>query len=77
MIMEGGLPDEFVSVPCMRNAALAKNGKTLVLASVGITSAAPQVSSQARRLVGPCGYASRQDVLVAQDMDTVAEERDC
>ena len=29
-----------------------------------------------RRLCGPCGYASRQDVLVAKDMDTVSEEED-
>ena len=26
--------------------------------------------------MGPCGYASRQDVLVAADMDTVSERAD-
>ena len=29
-----------------------------------------------RHLFVPCGYASRQDVLVAQDIDTVSEEKD-
>ena len=30
MLIESGLPDEFVSVLCMQNAALSKNAKTLV-----------------------------------------------
>ena len=29
-----------------------------------------------RRLFGPRGYVSRQDVSVAQDMDTASEEED-
>ena len=56
---------------------MTKNKKTMVLASLGNTLAFPQVSALMRRLLGPCGYASRQDVLVAQDMDTVSEEEDC
>ena len=74
--MGSGFPGEFVSVLCMQNAALSKNGKTLALASLGNTLAFPQVSVQMRRLLGHCGYASRQDVLVAQDLDTVSEEED-
>ena len=55
MIMGSGFPDEFASVSRMQHAALAKNGKTLVLASLGTTLAFPQVSAQMRRLFGPCG----------------------
>ena len=29
-----------------------------------------------RRLFGPCGFATRQDVLAAQNMDTAPEEED-
>ena len=49
----------------------------MVLASLSKAMASPQVSAQTRRLFGPCGYASRRDVLVAQDMDTASEEEDC
>ena len=50
--------------------------KTLVLASLGDTLAFPNVAAQMRRLFGPRGYASRQDNLVAQDMDTAPAEED-
>ena len=76
MLMGSGPPDEFVSVFCMRNAALSKNEKTLVLASPHNTLATPEASAQMRRLRGPRGYTSRQDVLAAADMDTVSEEED-
>ena len=74
LIMGSGFRDEFVSVLRMRNAALTKNAQTLVLASSGNTLASQSVSAQMRRLFGPCGYAPRQDVLVAADMDTAPEE---
>ena len=48
----------------------------MVLASLSNTLASPQVSPRMRRLFGPRGNASRQDVRVAQDMDTVSEEED-
>ena len=48
----------------------------MVLASLGNTLASPQVSAQMRRLFAAYGCASRQDVLVAQDMDTAFEEED-
>ena len=72
------VPDSRTRVPvlCTQNAAVAKNEKTLVLASLGNTLAFPQSSAHMRRLFGPCGYASRRDVLVAQDLDTVSEEED-
>ena len=60
----------------MQNAALARNEKTLVLASLGDALAFQSVSAQMRRLYGPCGYAYRQGVLVAADMDTASEEED-
>ncbi len=41
MIMGSGFPDEFASAICMRNAALTKNEKTIVLASFGNTLAFP------------------------------------
>ena len=77
MIMGSGAPDEFVSALCMQNAALTQNGQTLVLASLGNALALQSVSAQMRRLSGPCGYASRQHVLVAAEMDTASEEEDC
>ena len=76
MVTGPGFPGAFVSVTCMQNAALAENEKTLVLASLGKALAFPQASAQMRRLFGPCGYASRQDVIVAQDMDTASEGED-
>ena len=45
MVMGAGSPDEFASVLRMQNAALNKNEKTLVLASLGNTLAFPQVSA--------------------------------
>ena len=72
MIIGSGFPDEFVAVLRMQNAAPTKNEKTLVLASVGNTLAFQSVSAQMRRFLG----SSRQDVLVAADMDTVPEAED-
>ena len=48
----------------------------MVLASLGNTLAFPQTSAQLRRLFGPCGHASRQDVMAAQDIHTAPEEED-
>ena len=48
----------------------------MALASMGNTLAFPQAWAQMRRLFGPRGYASRKDVLVAQDTDTVSGEED-
>ena len=60
----------------MQNAALTKNEKTMVSARLGNTLAFPEVSPQLRRLFGPCGYASKQDLLVAQGINTVSEAED-
>ena len=60
----------------MQNAALSMDEKTIVLASLGNALAFPQAPAQMRRLFGQRGYASRRDVLAAQDMDTVSEEED-
>ena len=61
----------------MQNAALAENKKTLVLASIRNTLLAfLEVSAQMRRLFGLRGYASRQDVPVAADINAVSEEED-
>ena len=76
MLTDSGFPDAFVSALCMRNAALSENAKTIVLASLGNALPFPQVSAQTRRLFGPRGRASRQDVLVTQDMDMAFEEED-
>ena len=42
----------------------------------GNALAFPQASAQRRGPSGPRGYAARQDVLAAQDMETVPEEED-
>ena len=75
-IMGSGSPDKFVSSLCMQNAALTQNGKTLVPASAGNALAFQSVSAQMRRLSGPCGHASRRDVVVAADMETASDEED-
>ena len=74
--MGSGPPDEFASVLYIQNAALSKNEKTLVPASLQNTLAFQAVSAQMRRLFGPRGYASRQDVLAAADMNTASKEED-
>ena len=76
VLMESGFPEEFVSAFCAQNATLSKNEKTLVLASLRNTLAFPEVSAQMRRLSGPRGFASRQDVPAAADMDAATEEGD-
>ena len=76
MLMRSGFPDESVSALCMQNAALSENQKTLALASPHKALAFSDVSAQMRRLSGPRGYASRQDVPAAAYMDTASEEED-
>ena len=76
MVTGSGFPDEFVSVLRMQNAALPKNGKTLVWASVRHSLAALGAFAQMRRLSGSCGRATRQDVLVFANMDTASEQDD-
>ena len=76
MVVGSGPPDELGSVLPLQNAALTMNEKTSVLASLGNTLAFQQVSPRKRRLFGACSCASRQDVLVAPDMDTASEEED-
>ena len=60
----------------MQNAALSKDERTLVLASLHNALAFLEVSAQMRCLFGPSGYKSRQDVPVAADMDAPSEEED-
>ena len=76
MLIGAAFPDEFVSVLRMQNAALAENGKTMVLVSLGNTLAPPHASAQMRRLLGYRGHASQLDVSVAQHMDTASAEED-
>ena len=76
MLLRSGAPDEFAPALCMQNNALSKNERTWVLASLHNTLAFPDVSAQMRRLFGPRGYASRQDALVAAEMDMASEEAD-
>ena len=45
MIMGGGLSGEFALALCIQNASRTKNGETLVLASLGNTSAFQSVSA--------------------------------
>ena len=77
MLLGGGFPDEFAPAVCAQNAALSENGKTLALARFRNAEAFPEVSAQMRRLLGPRGYAMRQDVLVAADTDAAPEGEDC
>ena len=75
-VLGGDFPDEYVSALSMHNGALSKNGKSPVLNSIRNALAFPEVACQMRRLFGPRGSATRQNVLVAADMGTVAEEED-
>ena len=74
--MGSGSPDESVSVLCMQNAALSINEGTPAQASVRNTLAFPDASAHMRRLFGPRGEKTRQDVLVAADTFTESEEED-
>ena len=76
MVMGSGFPDEFVSVLCMRNAALSQNPTSLALASIRETLAFREVASQMRRLPGPRGCAPGQGVLAAANLDAASEEKD-
>ena len=76
MLMRSGPPGEVVLVLRMQKAAFSENEKTLVLASLHNAPGLSEVSAQMRSLFGPRGCASRQDVLVAADMDAVAGEED-
>ena len=64
------LPGAFESVSRMQDAALPKNEKSLLLASVQGASGFPIVSEQTRRLSEPCGGVAKQDVLAATDFDS-------
>ena len=65
MVIVGDCPDEIASVHCMHNAAVPKNDASLVLARLLTALPSTVVSSQMRLLVGPCGSAARQGILVA------------
>ena len=52
-IMGSGFPDSFVSALCAQGVALTKNVKTLVLTTLGNSSASQSDSAQMRRSSGP------------------------
>ena len=74
MAMEGGFPDEFVSIFCIWDAPHPKNGKSLAMATYQRTLASPAAVYQMGRLLGSRGNAARRDVLRAADLDTSSEE---
>ena len=74
--MGAGVPHEFVSALRISNASLSKNGRQLVVASVGSSLLFENVSAQMRRLFGSIGSSQNMDVLVAQDLDHVSDEDD-
>ena len=74
MLIGSGFPDECVSALRTQNASLSENEKTLAPASFLNALSFAGVSAQMCRLFGPRGYASRQDVHVAAEIDTASEE---
>ena len=76
MVLGSGSPAKVASVLCAHNAASTTNAKSRELARIRTTLASPEAPSQVCRLSGQCGSTAKQDVLVAADMDTGAEEED-
>ena len=76
MLLGGGSPVEFAPALCAPKSALSENEETLALASLHDALASSGVSAQMRRVSGPRGVASRQDVLVAAFMDAAPEGED-
>ena len=67
MLMGGGFPQRFVSILCMKNAALTENDKSLVLASIQGALAFAAARNRCVDFSGSRAGAARQDVLDAGD----------
>ena len=65
VVIGGALPGASASILRMQNAALSKNGKWLLLASVRGSLDFPIVARRMRRLSDPCGAVAAADVLAA------------
>ena len=76
MVMGFGYRDEFAAVLCMQHAGQTKDEKIMALARFGNTLASPQAPPHVRRPFGPCGYATRQDVVGPQGMGAASEKED-
>ena len=75
MQMGGALPESFASKLRVKNATMSRYEKSLALAGVQGNLGFPGEAKQIRRLVGPRCGASRQDALVAADIDAFSEEK--
>ena len=70
----GPFPDAYVPILRMQNAALSRNEKLLLLASVHWSLDFPIAATQMRRLFKTSGSPARQDDLAATDFDMKSEE---
>ena len=66
MKLSGSSPEAFASILCTQNAALPRQGKSLVLASAKGGLGFPDVAKQIGRLSRPLRGAAHQDVLEGQ-----------
>ena len=76
MAAGGAFPDGSVSILWMRNAALSRNEKSLLLAGVRGRLDFRNAAKQMRRFFDPCGRLARQDVLAAAGMAARPDEAD-
>ena len=77
--MGGAFPGGSVSILRMHDAALFRNEKSLLFASVQWSLAAisqTDAAQQMRRLVDPCVGSARQDILAAAGMDAKLDGKD-
>ena len=76
MVMGGAFLGGTVSILHMQDAALLRDEKSLLLASVRGSLDLPFAAKQMCRLRGPFGGFARQDVLAAEDIAAKSDEGD-
>ena len=76
MVAGGAFRDGSVSILRMRNAALSRNEKSLLLAGVQGRLDFRNAAKRMRRFVDPCGRLARQNVFAATGMAARPDEED-
>ena len=67
--MFAGFPDALVPAPCVRNAALPREEKSLAPATTQKCLTFMEAVGAVRRLFGRRGRAARQDISATEDAD--------
>ena len=72
--MGGAIPDGFVSILRLRNAALLRGEKSLLFASAQGSLDFPIAAKQMRRFLDPCGGPPRQEIVAATGTGAQSDE---